>query len=405
MTDSVDYHWLVSYEASRWLTEGANSGLPTHRLIEKLRKSLSTSRARLVAAQVTLRAKAAEKFGPLAQEMFFTDRALQQATDLGIARYKACRFGAGKKVTDYCCGIGGDLLAIAERGLTIGLDQDPTMTLLAEANIRILKCDEQAILKTTTAEEYPPDASIHWHLDPDRRVEGRRSTRPQWHSPSEATIEQWLKTASNGAIKFAPAAELSPEWQQNAELEWISRSRSCRQLVAWFGELAKFPGQRRATAIKNDAVNSEPDFFVGDPQTQAPLAVGVGHFVFDTDPCIRAAHLTGALATKLGCEVLSTGAAYLTGNDPVEHPLITCFSVSDTMPLRVPRLAKHLHLSGIGELEIKTRGVSLSPEDLRKRFKLNGDHKATLLLTRQGRKEIAILAERYTAPGVTGSQT
>ena len=32
---------------------------------------------------------------------------------------------------------------------------------------------------------------------------------------------------------------LDADWQGRAELEWISHNRQCRQLVAWFGELAK----------------------------------------------------------------------------------------------------------------------------------------------------------------------
>ena len=43
---------------------------------------------------------------------------------------------------------------------------------------------------------------------------------------------QWCDQIRSCSRAFA-------DWQQQAELEWIARSRSCRQLVAWFGELAK----------------------------------------------------------------------------------------------------------------------------------------------------------------------
>ena len=39
---------------------------------------------------------------------------------------------------DLCCGIGGDLLALAEHGETIGVERDPVTAYLAEANGRQL---------------------------------------------------------------------------------------------------------------------------------------------------------------------------------------------------------------------------------------------------------------------------
>ncbi len=401
LSDFDNYQWLVSNEAQKWLTEGVDLGLPPYRLVEKLRKSLTADRARLVAKQVALREKGIEKFGPLSRQMFFTERALQQATDLGIAKQKACRFAVDKQALDYCSGIGGDLLALAERGPVVGLDLDPIMTVLAKANLRVWELHRSASVKIGLAEDYPPEANSQWHLDPDRRVEGRRSTRPQWHSPSEAIIEEWLQAAPHGAIKFAPAAELSTVWQERAELEWITRARSCRQLVAWFGDLAETPGQRRATLISNEGTNFESASFIGDPDCQTSITERIGDYVFDTDPAIRAAGLTGSLARELGCEAVSPGAAYLTKDCPLTHSLVSCFRVVDVVPMRVQKLAQYLRMLDIGKLEIKTRGVSVSPEELRKRLKLIGDEEATLLVTRQGKKEIAILAHRIVAPGVT----
>ena len=47
-----------------------------------------------------------------------------------------------------------------------------------------------------------------------------------------------LARNANAAIKLAPATKLPPDWIARCELEWISRDRECRQLVAWHGNLA-----------------------------------------------------------------------------------------------------------------------------------------------------------------------
>jgi hypothetical protein len=390
LNDIADYQWLVGEEARTWLSEAAESTDPSHRLLERFRKSLSAERARLVAQQTELRCKAVEKFGDSASEMFFTDLSLQQATDRWIAIHKARRFQNTQPIIDYCCGIGGDFVALADRAPTTAWDRSAQMVVFAEANARCWGRSQSAHVCLGNVEDHPPALDNQWHLDPDRRTAGRRSTHVEWHSPNEETIRSWLGAAPHGAIKLAPATVLDADWQARAELEWISRDRQCRQLVAWFGNLAEVAGSRRATAIHGDASCT----FAGDNNVSAEIATEIGSFVFDTDPAIRAAKLTNTLAASLGCTILSPGESYLTADRAIEYPLVTAFRVSEVLPLRLGSLVKHLKASNIGALEIKTRGVATSPEQVRSRLKLAGTRSVSLLLTKLGKKEIAILAER-----------
>ncbi|MFM9114750.1 MAG: hypothetical protein ACKOU6_01130, partial [Planctomycetota bacterium] len=119
--DTVDFDWLVGSEAQAWLQRVASDPTITPRLLQRLRRDLSTERARLVVEQVELRRRARDKF-QLADHLFFTRRALEQATDDVLAQVKASRFPAGTLVVDVCCGIGGDLMALAERGPVRGVD-------------------------------------------------------------------------------------------------------------------------------------------------------------------------------------------------------------------------------------------------------------------------------------------
>jgi hypothetical protein len=389
LTDLADYQWLVSDEANRWVA-GCAGQEPSPRMQKQLRKELSSERARLVAEQAILRQKAVKKFGDIAAQMFFTEIGLQQATDTWVAAHKATRFRADQPIIDYCCGVGGDLLALAGRSPMVGWDRAPEITIFARANLRAWQ--READVRTGLVEEHPPQPDEQWHLDPDRRVDGRRSIQFQWHSPSEEIIQNWLQRSSSGAIKLAPAAELSAEWQESAELEWISRDRECRQQVAWLGALAQSPGKRCATLVTTETHAS----FVGEPDVPTELADAVGAYVYDTDTAIRAARLTGAIAESLQCHVLTPGESYLTADYRAVHALISCFLVLEVMALRTADLIKHINALQIGELEIKTRGVAVRPEELRKKVKLSGSKSLTLLLTRHGKKEIAILAERQT---------
>jgi hypothetical protein len=390
LSDIADYRWLVGDDAQKWLSEAAESTDPALRLLDRLRKNLTAERARLVVQQIDLRRKAVEKFAASADQMFFTNLSLQQATDRWVAAYKATRFASEKSIADYCCGIGGDLLALAGCAPTTGWDRSPEMVVFAEANLRAWGHGELVNVCQCNVEDHPPAPHQRWHLDPDRRAEGRRSTHVEWHSPNEATILSWLDAAPHGAIKLAPATVLDLDWHSLAELEWISRDRQCRQLVAWFGDLALAIGKRRATAVHGDESHS----FVGDSSAAAEIAEEVGKFVYDTDPAVRAAKLTGALASGLDCPVLSSGESYLTADRWIDHPMIVGFHVTEVLPLRLGDLVKHLRTCDIGSLEIKTRDVTTHPEQVRGNLKLSGTQPATLLLTKLGKREIAVLAER-----------
>src|SRR6266436_10353815 len=72
--------------------------------------------AELVAAaltQQTLRVSAREKFSR-ADQMLFTRAGLEQASSELTARHAAARFASSRVVADLCCGIGGNLVSLAE---------------------------------------------------------------------------------------------------------------------------------------------------------------------------------------------------------------------------------------------------------------------------------------------------
>ena len=242
-----EYRWLVSSEAEPWLERAAEANDDPQSLLTttvSLRRDLGTARTHLVIAQAQLRRRAKVKFSR-ASRLFFTRQLLEQATDEQIAEYKALRFPQEGEVADLCCGIGGDLMALGRRGLASGVDRDQVAAVLADANCRALELNATAV-RVDDAASVPLTDFAAWHLDPDRRPEGRRTTRLDLHEPDLPTMEKLLSTSGQGAIKLAPAAGVPEDWQKSAELEWIGNRGECRQQMAWFGDLAQHPGQHAA---------------------------------------------------------------------------------------------------------------------------------------------------------------
>jgi hypothetical protein len=387
-SDIADYEWLTGGAARALLHDVAESGRPLHATVERLRGRVSRARTHLLLEQVELRRRGEAKF-TRAGRMFFTQLGLEQATDEWVAAYKAERFADGGPVADLCCGIGGDLCALAAQGRAVGVDRDPVAAHFAAAN-------SGAEVHAADALEFDLSDVAALHIDPDRRPGGRRTTSLEFCEPDLAAMEQLLAQMPDAAAKLAPAAKVPDAWAERCELEWISRGRECRQLIAWHGLLAHSPGSRRATVLPA-AVGAAPRTITGEADQPIALTNDIESYVFDIDPAVLAAGLKGALAATHGLSVLGARAGYLTGKRPAEDAALSCFAVADVLPLQLRKIAAYLHERAIGQLEIKKRGVDIDPEKLRRDLKLVGDHAATLLITRVGGRPTAILARRYSA--------
>jgi hypothetical protein len=408
-SDTADYIWLTGDEAQAVLTEVAAHDMPLHATVARLRIKLSPARTHLAIEQVELRRRAATKFAH-PDQMFFTRLGLEQATDQWVAAYKAWRvgeflrnshprLGEARLLADLCCGIGGDLISLAERAgssstpVAIGLDLNPIAAHFAAVN-------SGATVQVADVARFDVRSVIAWHIDPDRRATGRRTTTLEYCQPDLNVIDRLLSQNPNAAIKLAPATKVPNDWTTTCELEWISRDRECRQLVAWHGNLALTPGLHRATILPptRECQRSEcatpPRTLTGPPNQPNPITSKPDQFIFDTDPAVRTARLTGTIAAEHNLAALSSGPTYLTGPRAISDPSLTCFQVDDVLQIRVRALADYLHQRNIGMLEIKTRGVGIDPEKLRRDLKLHGNNAATLLITNLAGRPTAILAQR-----------
>jgi hypothetical protein len=397
--DAADYDWLTGAEAAALLGELAASREPLHALAARLQRQCNPARTHLVLQQLELRQRAGVKFAA-ADRMFFTPLGLEQATDGWAAAHKAARLAGRGPLADLCCGIGGDLVALAQMGSVVGVDRDPIAIRLAAANVRAVLPAAHAgcvSLKTRDVDGSALADVAAWHIDPDRRPGGHRTTSLDWCSPDRATIERLLTRQPHAAVKLAPATVVPDDWQQRCELEWIGRDRQCRQLVAWHGGLAERPGMRRATVLVDrvgEDGSSAARSIVGRPNQAIPVAQRLDRYVLEPDPAVRAARLTGALAAEHGLAALASGPSYLTGSVPLAEPALACFEAEDILPLKTRELSRYLRQRGIGRLEIKKRGVDVDPERLRRQLKLRGDREAVLLVTRLAGRPAAILAHR-----------
>jgi len=396
-TSIDDYRWLVSDVARPWLAL-AREAVDSHaqfgevlvRLTSQLRKDLNSERTHLVIEQIELRQRAREKFS-LADQMFFTPKGLQQATDEQLASYKASRFPAQQPIVDLCCGIGGDLTAFAQRGPARGVERDSATALLAATNAAVNGCSQSQCRVTVEDAVRFSVVDFAWHCDPDRRKEGRRATRGDRFDPPLEALDALLAQNEAAAVKLAPATEVPLAWRQCAELEWLSSRGECRQQVAWFGRLAHHPGRHAATVIGRAGKQRT---VVGKAAEAVPQATAIDRYIYEADAAIIAAKLSAVLCLEHSLAAVSAGVSYFTSDALIDDLVLDRFEVVDVLPFDRKQLRGYCRERGISRLEIKKRGVDLSPERLRKEIASQGDQAATMIITPVQKQIRVIIARR-----------
>lgn len=337
-----------------------------------------------VLSQARLRRRARAKFGEFAVEMLFTGAGLEQATRLRVAAHHAGRMRRAGivSVADLGCGIGADALAFATLGLEVtAVERDEVTAAIATFNLAAW----HASVVHGDALATPVDAEALW-FDPARRVGARRLNDPADWSPALDAV--FARAAAQPAgVKLAPGIDraLLPA---DAEHQWVTDGLETVETVVWTGALAR-AGVARSALVLGDEGAAE---LTGEPSHPEPGELG--EWLFEPAGAVIRAELIGALAERLTARSVSPGLAYLTGDRLVETPLAHAFRVRETLPLDERKIARRLRELGIGDLEIKKRGVDVDPAALRTRLKLKGDGRATLIATRVGGRHRAILADR-----------
>lgn len=402
-----DWKWLFS-PAGREALKLAESlhGRDELKILTFLREKchLAPEFAALVVQQTNLRQRAKAKFPETADRWFFTPVGLEQATDAWVAAYKASRFPKGVPVAEVCCGIGGDLAALALENPVLGVDASPLTAAIAERNLQAV-AGENAFagvqVQAISAEEFlaqtRPEDFPSIHIDPDRRSEGVRTSQIFWFSPGLEVIEELLEGRQTAAVKLAPGTQTPETWLYRAdELEWISRGRECRELVVWFREGVRHSdgALRRATVLK--AHSSEvAGTICGRPGISVPVAPVPGQYIYDVDPSVLAADLEGELARKYNLRRFGEGTVYLTGPDLVADPCVSGFEILNVLPLDKKTVIQEARKLGWTNPEIKKRGKVPGPEIVRKWFR--GREKiesGTIILVQTTKQTCAVFCKR-----------
>ncbi|MGH8826298.1 MAG: class I SAM-dependent methyltransferase, partial [Jiangellaceae bacterium] len=230
----------------------------------------------LVASALTLarlRQRAVAKFDRRdAARMFFTVDGYEQATRAVVARHRAARIvtklNANEPVADLCCGIGGDLVAMARAGLDVtGVEADPLTAATARANVEALGLTRSARIVAADATRFDRPGYQVVTCDPARRNARGRTFDPDSYRPSWAFVTEL--SAGSACVKVAPGIP-HDRVPDGVEAEWVSDSGEVKEAALWSGRFAESGVRRRATVLPVGASITDAD----DPGPSGVAAPG-----------------------------------------------------------------------------------------------------------------------------------
>jgi SAM-dependent methyltransferase len=385
------FAWLLTEPGQQLLERAAAVSEDPLRASAALRKEATAEQVAVALTQVDLRRRAEEKFGSNAARMYFTPDGLEQATRLNVARHRAARLVAAgaRTAIDLGCGIGGDLIAIAETGVTTaGVDLDPVRVAVARANLAALGLPGAvAVADATTVDHAGFDVAF---ADPARRsARGRSFSVEDWTPPWSFVLGLLERDA---CVKAAPGIphDVIPD---GVEAEWVSDHGEVKEAALWSGGLAT--ARRRATVIGAGGLatlTEEDDPGLGSAGVEVRP---VGKFLYEPDGAVIRAGLVTAVAAGVDGGLVDEHIAYVTSDASFRTPFARGYRVREELPYREKQLRAALRERGIGRLTIKKRGVAVVPDDLRKRLALSGEAEATIVLTRVAGQGVCLLVEPF----------
>jgi hypothetical protein len=355
------------------------------RVLTKYRAQYAPEMVNAVFAQIKLRARARKKFSR-ADAMYFTAEGLEQASTERMAMYHATLYEPFDGIGDFCSGIGGDLIGLAQAHRVLAVDIDPTHSQMGVLNAGAYGVGRrvQPLVGDVELVGLYGEEKFGVFIDPARRMDGRRLGAGE----SRPSLGWCFSLAENRvpvAIKAWPAIPLDrvpATWG----IEFVSEGRELKEALL-VSPLMDRPA-RRATVLL-------PEVQTLDAKSGDATAVrDPGRFLLDPDPAVTRAGLVQDLARQLGANdvwKIDHEVAFLSSNAHVSSPFARTLEIEASQPWNLNRLKETLRSLDIGSVDIRKRGSAVDVDDIQRRLKLTGTRPAMVVLTRMMGKPWALV--------------
>jgi SAM-dependent methyltransferase len=359
------------------------------KLAEELRGQYDPDLVAAALTQQALRQAGREKFSR-AEAMYFTRDGLEQASSELAAGHSARRFAGLDLAADLCCGIGGNLIALAGAARRVlAVDADPATLRFAVRNAGAYGTAGAVVPLCADVRDLDLRAAgvEAAFIDPARRGGGQRMRAGDSQPPLGWCFDLPGQVA-RVCIKAAPGlprALVPPGW----ETEFVAIGRALKEAVLWSPALAT--SQSRATILPSGDTLTEGR---GD---RVPVAAP-GEYLLDPNPAVTRAGLVQELAREVSGWQIDPMIAFLACDRPVRTPFARTLRVLESMPWQEKQVARRLRELCIGSADLRRRGLAGDVQQIHRRLRLQGDRNAVIVLTRREDRPWGLICEALAGP-------
>ena len=348
---------------------------------------------RAVAEQIACRRKAAKKLPKLVcYDLLYTTLSLEQASGEKTARYKSTLDGmAGKRMLDMTGGLGIDSIFFADRfEEVVYVERDEVLATMAVHNFRELGIGNIRVISGDSVEllEASADDSFDLiYLDPARREKGRRSVALDAAQPNVVMLHDLLlQKAGKVCVKASPALEISSLHETLPSLSRvivISVDRECKEIVLICERDKKqdISGVAVAAVCLQQGVETVVAGQEGAAERNG-VTFDIGEYFYEPDPAIIKARLTDVLAQKHQMLYINPRVDYLTSDREIVSFPGRMFRVKEFLAYSPKTFRRFLKNARIAAASIQRRDFPLSPEEIRRKFRLGESDQLFLFFTR-----------------------
>jgi len=390
---------LTSPEATALLAEIAAANPTPATALSVATRLRKTHAPELVAQAMTLhdlRVHGRRKFAR-ADQMLLTRAGLEQATSERIATWRSQRYVNSQTIVDLCCGIGGDLLALAQLAdlrdlIAVDLDPDHLAMAVFNAHVHAPNVTITPVLDDVRHVDLVAHGVDAVFIDPARRNERGRFSIGVGDPPLAWAFALTAQIPKVGIKTFPgiPHEAIPGGW----ELETIALDHDLKEAMLWSPAFATAP--RRATVITDDTVHT----MTGDDTTVDPPAIITpepGMILHDANPAVTRAGLVVTLAHDLGAALIDEQIGFLVTNDPVATPFARSLRIVASQPWNERQVKQTLRGLEAGPVDIRRRGLAGDVDQIAKRLRGTGSRAFTIAMTRHRDQPWAIICEDVTS--------
>ena len=346
--------------------------------------------ARAIAEQIDCRRRARKKLPELSKHnLLYTKQALEQASGEAAASFKAGLL-SGVRIMDMSGGLGIDTVFFARRfSEVVYCERDELLASVAGRNFRELGMSNIVTRTGDSVRElagWPVDSFDWIYLDPARREREKRSVALESSSPDVVALHDFLLSRSrNFCVKASPLLEIAVLREKLPSLSGVvvvSVEGECKEVLLFCGRATArdLPVKVRAVCL---GAGREPFLVSADEdEGNAGLAKEPGEYLYEPDPAIIKARLTRVVAARFKLCFISPSVDYLTAAHRVGEFPGRSFRIVETVVYKPKTFRKFLEARGIGGASIQRRDFPLSPEAIRRKFRLKESDGTYLFFTR-----------------------